>query len=412
MNLITWRKEGKEIMENNGKLFGEKVFSNIAKVIVGKEQTARLLLTALLADGHVLLEDVPGTGKTKPHILRLKHDELFSNGIHLPAGVGIAAFSAFFVHYLGVRDWDEHYIIALIAAIALYFVIYYIDHYLHFLAVNESSAGFLPAKEMFRSGLGLVLGFTVLGAGILVLSSRVAWMSGILRLIKALLLRFLRFLFSGKGEEPAEEIEIPIIEERQNDMGEMPLPEATEPFWLWKVLEVIAIIVFAGLICALAVLFLIKLFRLIRQYLNLHFRQERSVETGGTYDLREKCELEHSPERTRHSLFTALAPHERIRRLYKKKLLSSASRLSEEDRNRMDIYTAKEWEKKLETRGMSDLYEQARYSNREMTAADVKRMKEVCKEMPPNNLRKSVAVSTDFIRFTLNKMRRLFSGSS
>ena len=32
---------------------------------MGKEQTARLLLTALLADGHVLLEDVPGTGKTK-----------------------------------------------------------------------------------------------------------------------------------------------------------------------------------------------------------------------------------------------------------------------------------------------------------------------------------------------------------
>ncbi|WP_276949065.1 AAA family ATPase [Acetatifactor muris] len=52
-------------MEGNGKQFGEKLFSNIAKVIVGKEQTVRLLLTALLADGHVLLEDVPGTGKTK-----------------------------------------------------------------------------------------------------------------------------------------------------------------------------------------------------------------------------------------------------------------------------------------------------------------------------------------------------------
>lgn len=52
-------------MESNGKEFGEKLFSNIAKVIVGKEQTVRLLLTALLADGHVLLEDVPGTGKTK-----------------------------------------------------------------------------------------------------------------------------------------------------------------------------------------------------------------------------------------------------------------------------------------------------------------------------------------------------------
>lgn len=43
----------------------EKVLENIHKVIIGKEETARLLLTALLADGHVLLEDVPGTGKTK-----------------------------------------------------------------------------------------------------------------------------------------------------------------------------------------------------------------------------------------------------------------------------------------------------------------------------------------------------------
>ncbi len=50
---------------SHGKMLGEKVLSNISKVIVGKEQTARLLLTALLADGHVLLEDVPGTGKTK-----------------------------------------------------------------------------------------------------------------------------------------------------------------------------------------------------------------------------------------------------------------------------------------------------------------------------------------------------------
>ena len=52
-------------METDGKQFSEKILQNISRVIVGKEQTARLLLTALLADGHVLLEDVPGTGKTK-----------------------------------------------------------------------------------------------------------------------------------------------------------------------------------------------------------------------------------------------------------------------------------------------------------------------------------------------------------
>ena len=38
---------------------------NTQKVIIGKERVTKLLLTALLADGHVLLEDVPGTGKTR-----------------------------------------------------------------------------------------------------------------------------------------------------------------------------------------------------------------------------------------------------------------------------------------------------------------------------------------------------------
>nr|WP_175475925.1 MoxR family ATPase [Evansella caseinilytica] len=41
-----------------------KVRKNIGKVIVGKENTVDYLLTALIASGHVLLEDVPGTGKT------------------------------------------------------------------------------------------------------------------------------------------------------------------------------------------------------------------------------------------------------------------------------------------------------------------------------------------------------------
>lgn len=48
-----------------GNELAQKVLGNISKVIIGKEETARLLLTAILADGHVLLEDVPGTGKTK-----------------------------------------------------------------------------------------------------------------------------------------------------------------------------------------------------------------------------------------------------------------------------------------------------------------------------------------------------------
>lgn len=52
-------------MSGQGKALADKVLGNIARVIIGKEQTVTFLLTALIADGHVLLEDVPGTGKTK-----------------------------------------------------------------------------------------------------------------------------------------------------------------------------------------------------------------------------------------------------------------------------------------------------------------------------------------------------------
>lgn len=48
-----------------GKELKDKVLDNVNKVIVGKEDIITMLLTALLAEGHVLLEDVPGTGKTK-----------------------------------------------------------------------------------------------------------------------------------------------------------------------------------------------------------------------------------------------------------------------------------------------------------------------------------------------------------
>ena len=42
----------------------EKVKSEIKKIIVGQEKTIELLLTAIFADGHVLIEGVPGIAKT------------------------------------------------------------------------------------------------------------------------------------------------------------------------------------------------------------------------------------------------------------------------------------------------------------------------------------------------------------
>ncbi len=43
---------------------GEKVAGNVERVIIGKREEVRLTLVALLCRGHLLIEDVPGTGKT------------------------------------------------------------------------------------------------------------------------------------------------------------------------------------------------------------------------------------------------------------------------------------------------------------------------------------------------------------
>lgn len=54
-------------MDSNTSLiqsFAGKVLENLEKVIVGKKQTLELVVVGLLCQGHLLIEDVPGTGKT------------------------------------------------------------------------------------------------------------------------------------------------------------------------------------------------------------------------------------------------------------------------------------------------------------------------------------------------------------
>jgi MoxR-like ATPase len=44
--------------------FAQTLIENVEKVIVGKRPVIEMVLTALLCEGHVLIEDAPGTGKT------------------------------------------------------------------------------------------------------------------------------------------------------------------------------------------------------------------------------------------------------------------------------------------------------------------------------------------------------------
>jgi MoxR-like ATPase len=53
-----------ELNVNQIQTFAERIIENLEKVIVGKRGTLELVVVGLLAQGHILIEDVPGVGKT------------------------------------------------------------------------------------------------------------------------------------------------------------------------------------------------------------------------------------------------------------------------------------------------------------------------------------------------------------
>ena len=56
-----------EVTEDNAHWFADsftRITNNVGKALLGKEDVIRLALTCMFAEGHLLLEDAPGTGKT------------------------------------------------------------------------------------------------------------------------------------------------------------------------------------------------------------------------------------------------------------------------------------------------------------------------------------------------------------
>jgi MoxR-like ATPase len=66
--MVRRKRDGTDVVKGRRmadiKRFVDRVVKNVERVIVGKRDSIELLMVALLCEGHVLIEDVPGTGKT------------------------------------------------------------------------------------------------------------------------------------------------------------------------------------------------------------------------------------------------------------------------------------------------------------------------------------------------------------
>lgn len=76
----------------------DQVIREAGRIIVGKEQTLRLALTCLLANGHLLIEDLPGVGKTTlahtlARLLGLQYQRIQFTSDLLPADIiGVSVY--------------------------------------------------------------------------------------------------------------------------------------------------------------------------------------------------------------------------------------------------------------------------------------------------------------------------------
>lgn len=322
-------------------------------------------------------------------VIRFRADTPWQQPIPPAVGIGISLLGILLLYHAEVPVWKAYFAFTLIGCFALYLLIYFMRHYLNFLSVNQSSSGVLPAAEMFHSGMGLVLVYTLGGTVLLLLGMNVKWLESFLHFLKNIILSVLRFLFSLFPKRAGEE-EV-LIEEavgaNQSVTG-MDLP-AGEPSLFWKALEYVAIFAFFCFLIFVIIRLFLRIWRFIRERFQLDF----SLQHGAGFqqdntDFREKCEIEKKASHPSEafSLFAFLSPAEKIRKLYRKKLLKEADAFSTEaDTKILSCKTARDAERVLKLEGMADIYERARYSSLESSAEDVRKMKSVLQRSTHRN---------------------------
>ncbi len=284
---------------------------------------------------------------------------------------GIIAISYGVALKRGEDGWDLYFIFPLVVYVAFYFLQHYMERYLRFLSVNSSSAGKIPAKDMFRSGFGITGAFTALGVLFLLLVSGLGWLPQVADWLKGILVWLVRKLAREGGNEEVAEIPEEIA---APDLSTMPALEPTEPSMFWKVLEMILVFFVSVAMLAATIMGLIFVTRILMgKFRQVGKRREKEVQD--MEDVREKCQIDWSLHRK--PLLERLTPRERIRRIFRKQVLIGKHVILQGRKSaRLEVLTARECTDRLDQDLLGTLYEKARYSEEECTLEDIRALRE------------------------------------
>lgn len=310
-------------------------------------------------------------------VMRIKENQEEEQEIPPVVAIGIIGISLFGLHTQGYKDFDKYYVAVVVVYFFCYYIKYYFQKYLHFLTVNKNNTGFLPREEIFAFGIKSVGMFTLLGVPFLLLISDLEWFSIVsiwLKKAGTWLGRIFYIVFSWIGEILFKNVNYP---KKKFEYELLEQIEQKEAGWYWEVLQnIIMVIVPIVLFCFLCV-GIVKGIQLIKERLNkkLVLKLDKEKIKEGSIDIREKCERKKKEKKEKPSfLFAFLQPNERIRYLFKQKVLKNRIKLVQEgEKKSLLYYTARECGSLLLEEQLVQVYEKARYSGEKCTKEDVKK---------------------------------------
>ncbi len=303
-----------------------------------------------------------------------------SEGAFLPLyAISTIGLSAFAHDFWGDNSWDAYYLTAAFIYLGCYFIHCFIEQYNYFISVNQFSASNIPEFEIFTTGMKQTLMFSAAGLGVLFMTANIEWFSYIaVNLFRELMatVGFIYNLIFGNKQMPSQNKQEEVLEIGAEEI--LAEPENVSPIleWFWKILE---FLVMAALIIAVVVVIIYSI-RKGYQFLRKHFtvsgpEQEQVIKSGR--DIREAIAVD-KEERTGFKLFTFRDNTEKVRKLYKKYILKNKNAIiGESDAHNLDNLTAKECCDKLSAEVLCGVYEKTRYSAAEITAEDVKLLKQI-----------------------------------
>lgn len=308
-------------------------------------------------------------------MIKMKDEDPYTDPLHIVFGLSVSAVFILLLHYQRKRDWDFYFVVALVCVFALYALTLYIRQYLEFLSVNESSAGYLPVSEMFRSGFGLVTGYAILGMVLLILLGNIGNYDGLEEAIKRWgqnILREIASLF--RTPNPEQEI---LTEAEMSPAEFLPTVEESPALQLfWRILEIVGLVVLTAALAYFLIRGMIFLVRFLRErFARLFARRKNEQESLAVVDVREKCGTSLEEPVKRRKLTELLSFEQRIRRLYKNHIRNSAQTLTKGDVQALRFLTPKECGRRLEEEQMAAIYERTRYSNLEATQETLREMR-------------------------------------